>query len=832
MLITRNTKVPLHWVFYAQLVFAMTIWAGFMTGAPFLLSMKKFIDNPAAITFLLSLDALVTVFNGAFVNWLSDRIWTRYGRRKILSGFSDVGKLCIMPLMPLAPDLWSLVVLKWLFTIFSDIGTPNQALTMEVIPSPQRGKGAGFFQMQLNIVNLIFWGVVIGRFDDVYFLGPLAGITSLSGEHLMYFSSAFLFLAVGGYTFLGFKEIKPPNRLTVQEARRGNEWLLWSFVRSFFTDILGKDLLPLYLLLFVGAMASVGLGVLGPLLYIEQWGYTTQDMGTNVAIGAFINIFIALMAGWFADATSKMRVYVTALIVGLLLKFAWVGYVYAKPGHRPELWEILVFGEISAIFGLIAGTVSFPLILEYVERNRLGTAGAGMGIFNNLTRSVLTVFVGAWVVWWSVWFLPQAGDRLEIVLKKAVDRPALESTLARGGLDLEKVHLQPSHPPGVDGPVSRHWVVRRHTEESARLQDERKGIENSVAKWATSLQSPTLGKNDRERLEQSLKEARARIADITSRLEASAADFASKVLAVTRADIPAEDEHILEAEDDGQQAALTLEVVEPVDSERAAQLTEGLNSPEFELEPDPSKPGEFRPRISVEPAGNGRNAIRVSAVRDKSYTAIARAMTEGGAPLATAQAKAAFFTELLRETCGREPGAFTLTNVVFHRTSPHPSLAFEIVPGSADSEMPAPDELASMLRETPEIHTADVSQQGTQLDVRMELQDAIPEAAPRGKSAILDRLAQATSAEGFALDNLASLHTRVIEAAAAKPVFLTAARPVVRQGFADRVYDYFFSVYALMITADFFGLAVISLIIVLERRGIVHRRGVEEDANR
>ncbi len=831
MLITRNTKVPLHWVFYAQLVFAMTIWAGFMTGAPFLLSMKKFIDNPAAITFLLSLDVFVTVFNGAFINWLSDRIWTRYGRRKILSGFSDVGKLCVMPLMPLAPDMWTLVALKWLYTILSDLGSPNQALTMEVIPSPQRGKGAGFFQMQLNIANLIFWGVVIGRFDDVYFMGPLAGIASLSGEHLMFFSSAFLFLAVGGYTFLGFKEIKPPNRLTVQEARRGDEWLLWSFVRSFFTDILGKDLLPLYLLLFVGAMASVGLGVLGPLLYIEQWGYTTQDMGTNVAIGAFINIFIALMAGWFADATSKMRVYVTALVVGLVLKFAWVAYVYAKPGHRPELWEILVFGEISAIFGLIAGTVSFPLILEYVERNRLGTAGAGMGIFNSLLRSVLTIFVGAWVVWWSVWFLPQAGDRLEIVLKKATDHEALERMLVQGGLGLDSIHLEAWHPPGMDAPVSRHWVVRRHTEESAGLQSEKKSIENDIAVWATSLQAPT-GKDDRQRLEKSVADARARIAGITSRLESSAADFAGKVLSITRAEIPAEDEHIIEASDDGHRATLVLEVVEPVDAERAAQLAEGLHSPEFELEPDPAKPGEFRPRISVEPAGDGRHAIRVSVVRDARFTALARAMAEGGAPIATAQSKAALLTEFLREICGREPGAFTLSNARFQRASPHPSLAFQIEPGTANPEMPAPEALAAMLGEAPEISSAKVTRQSPGLDVRLEFQDTVPEAAPRENSATLARLARATGDDGFLLDSLASLHTSVIEAAAAKPVYLTAARPVVRQGFADRVYDYFFSVYALMITADFFGLAVISVIIVLERRGIVHRRGVEEDANR
>ena len=80
--------------------------------------------------------------------------------------------------------------------------------------------------------------------------------------------------------------------------------------------------------------------------------------------------------------------------------------------------------------------------------------------------------------------------------------------------------------------------------------------------------------------------------------------------------------------------------------------------------------------------------------------------------------------------------------------------------------------------------------------------------------------------------NLEAFYNRIVETAAAKPVYLTVTRPIIKQTFADRVYDYFFSVYFLMILGDFFGLGVILLIIRLEKKGVVHRLGVEEDANR
>ncbi|MCD8483148.1 MAG: MFS transporter [Verrucomicrobia bacterium] len=234
MLITRKKEIPTHWIFYAQIPFVMAIAANMITGAPFIYSMKKFIDNPAAITFLLSVDVFVTVLLGPFISWLSDRIWTKAGRRKPFLIIADVGKFLIFPAIAFAPNIYWLIGLKWAYGILHDIGSPKTALTMEIVPAKQRGRGSGFFNLQLQIVNLVFWGIVIGRFDDIYFTGPLAMLEGLSGEAMLYFAGALMFLFVLGFNCLGIKEIKPPDERRILDEKESGHSLIALFFKAFF----------------------------------------------------------------------------------------------------------------------------------------------------------------------------------------------------------------------------------------------------------------------------------------------------------------------------------------------------------------------------------------------------------------------------------------------------------------------------------------------------------------------------------------------------------------------------------------------------------------------
>ncbi len=829
MLITRKKEVSLLWVFYAQLPFTLSIWAGGYAQGTILLSLKKFIDNPAAITFWLSLDVVVTVFNGSFFNWLSDRIWTKYGRRKVLIAISDAAKFIIVPLIPFAPDMWTLIILKWLYTIFADMGTPNQALTMEVVPTKQRGRGSGFFNMQIQVINLISYLIIIGRWDDVYFMGPFYHLISLSGEHLMFISGGLIFAAVGIYTFFGIKEIKPPAYKSLQDGRKPGENLIMMFLRSFFKDILGKELLPLYLLITVGIMTGLGLGILGPLLYTEQWGYSLQDMGTNVAIGAAINIGLALLVGYFADATSKMKVYTFALVMGLVIKVVWVVYVFFKPDYRPALWEIVLFGEIGAVFGLMAGVVSFPLILEYVERNKLGTAGAGMGLYRQLATSFITMFIGAWVLWWSVWFLPQAGDRVELVFKEESGRAAVEKRLAALDDPEADIHIEPLHRPGVDRDTSRRWEARNQTAWSTELQKEMKDLENDVNKWSSSLQSPIISQEKKARLKTRIREGEARIEEMKTKLRASAEAFREKLVTAMSPALVDQGKQILEAEMRGHDLILALQTVEEVNEELAAKLEAGLDSFEYRQIPDRENKGEFRSDITVEALAGEQNGFRFTGRRDPNFTVLNRALAAGGADLSAALDKCAILLGIFRDIYGRAEGAFTIHEASYDPDTAGFLLSMEVPPGP---RVTAPEQVAVLLEETPELASARAETRNGRTQFQMVMEVPPPPREAGDASGVSARFAELLGGGAYARLTMEHLYKRVVATAAAAPVFLTVPRPVVEATYSERKYDYFFSVYILMILTDFLGLGVIVLIVKLEKKGVIHRRGVEEDAAR
>jgi Na+/melibiose symporter-like transporter len=833
MLITRQKQIPTHWVFYAQIPFVMAIAANMITGAPFIYSMKKFIDNPAAITFLLSIEVFVTVLGGPFASWLSDRVWTRCGRRKPFLIAADVGKFLIFPLIPLAPNIVWLIVLKWIYGILHDVGSPKTALTMEIVPARQRGRGSGFFNMQLQIVNLVFWGIVIGRFDDVYFSGPLTGMAALPGETLLYWAGALMFLFVLGFNTLGIKEIRPPDARRLRDELQPGQSVWRLFLAAFFKEVLHKSLLPLYLLLVVGTMTTVGLGALSPLLYTDQWGYSLQQMGTNIAIGALLSIVIALGAGYAADATSKLKVYTWALIGGLVAKLLWTAFVYTKPGMRPELWEIVAFGQLNHTFGLIAATVSFPLILEYVTRNQLGTANAGMGLFDSLIKNSFAMFVGFYVLWWSLLFLPQAGDRVEIVLAEPRDRAYVQAVLAGHEWHGAELTVQARHRPGTSGNTTRRWEIRRGWEEAGALHKERKARVNEVAKLNIGLQSPFITPDKAHRLTAQRAAAQQQLQAIESRLAMSARQFESQIRSLFDGLLHRHGAQILMADYADRSYTLAIEVVDPVDEVLAEQLAIHFEAMDLALAGDAAA-GELSAEITVTPLEAPVHGLRLQVRRDPVFEELERAQLAAGATAELAFAMSSELVMIWRGVLGRNGNAFGL-RTVDHATggddAPGPQTRLEIT-----SEQASP-ELARMLDEvligSRRIAAAQTTAAGGILHVVVEWQ---PNAAPRPsqRDPVIEARLQALmpDADPYTLHTAHNLYHRLVAAAAPAPLSLVVARPVVAAEPADRRYDYFFSIQLFMILTDMLGLLVIVLIVYLEKRGTIQRVGAHEDDKR
>jgi Na+/melibiose symporter-like transporter len=419
MIITCKREIPFRWIFFAILPWASIAYTGGVAGVAFVFSLKKFVENPAGLTFILSLPTFISMVTGPCTSFMSDRIWTRFGRRKpfIITSWIGMG-LCLV-LMPLMANFWSLVVTYIAYGFFSDLNSPIDPLQQEITPPQERGRSTGAMQWCWNLANITFYFVALGRFDDVRYMN---GVT-LSGETVIYWSGALLLSVMLLLIMLGIKEIDQKSSLVGERL---------SF-QSVFGGILDQELWPVYMLVLGAAALGSGLGPLSNLLYTDQWAYSKQDMGINMAAGGVINIFIIGLLTIFADKLNRMRAYQTLIVLSVIVNLSYFCYVtFLLPDQRPSLIEIITFGETGSIIGLLTGMVYFPLVYDYIRRNKLGTYVAGANLINRLTAFITINGVGLFIWIYALWFQPPAGEMTRVVLRDQYQHqddvlPALQS---------------------------------------------------------------------------------------------------------------------------------------------------------------------------------------------------------------------------------------------------------------------------------------------------------------------------------------------------------------------------------------------------------------------
>jgi hypothetical protein len=73
---------------------------------------------------------------------------------------------------------------------------------------------------------------------------------------------------------------------------------------------------------------------------------------------------------------------------------------------------------------------------------------------------------------------------------------------------------------------------------------------------------------------------------------------------------------------------------------------------------------------------------------------------------------------------------------------------------------------------------------------------------------------------------------RFSDALASEPFYLTIPEHTPRSAYREREYEYFFSSQTLMIFTDIIGFGIIAFLVAMEKKGVLHRAGAEEDLNR
>ena len=425
MIITRQPRIPFSWLLMAMVPWVFFYFMG-SANAVNLFILNRLIDNPAGLTFVLSLPGLVFAFLplGPFISYTSDRIWTRFGRRKVFLVIGFSGVALVMVCYPLAPNIWVFIGLMFLGPLVGAFNSPFEALKLEIIPPAMRGRAAAIGTWFNTVINILFYMAVIGRFDEVI---PFIGIP-LSGDKIIYWSAASgLLIALFVYLF-GIHEMPPHSAITNEKFQLKTMWLA----------LTSPQLRYLYVFGIAAGLLAANLGALGALLYINQWGYSLQEMGFNVAVGGVINLFLIPTIGLLADkgkGHNRMKIWISCLALILLLNIAYFGYVtWYLPDQRPSLVEIIFFGELTSVVGIVAGVVYYPLVYDYIPRNLMGTYFAGSAILGGVSGFITVNGLGLFMLGWANLFQPPAGEMARVCLNREMSRAEVARILATSSL--------------------------------------------------------------------------------------------------------------------------------------------------------------------------------------------------------------------------------------------------------------------------------------------------------------------------------------------------------------------------------------------------------------
>ncbi len=384
---TQHKRIPWRWVVILAIIKQAHVLVLFTAGS-MTFTMRKFIEDPKIIGGVQSLDVLFNILVAAPCLYFSDRIWTRWGRRLpfVLTAWAVLA-ICLFAL-PLVKSPYSLSIFIVLYLIFWDVNQTFDTLVMEIVPPDQRGRYSAISAWMFNGLIMLNAVVIMGRFDDV---AHSVGFT-LRGEELIYWFGALSTFFIFLFALLFIRERKPQDPPSPALQKK------MSLAAAFTNLFAERTLWPVYLLVFSTILMQTGLGAVDPLLTTEQWGYSKQDLGTNVFVGGMMNMFLIIpLVGIISDRMNRLTMFGIGVIGTLLGQIAYYVFVqFILPDQRPTIQHMIIFGQTMSAIGQFSSIALIPLIYEYIPRDKMGTAQAGLNFVRSITR-LLTI---NGIMWW------------------------------------------------------------------------------------------------------------------------------------------------------------------------------------------------------------------------------------------------------------------------------------------------------------------------------------------------------------------------------------------------------------------------------------------------
>lgn len=334
------------------------VWPLYNAFVPVFLS--KYISSALLIGFVMTFDNIAAITLQPFFGALSDRTWTKHGRRMpyLLVGI-PISAL-FFTLIPFEFSFVSLIVIAMGFNIMMSVyRAPTVALMPDITPSEHRSKANGIINLMggLGAVMALFIGPMLYDMNRIYPFAAAAVIMLIA-----------LFILV--------KTIKEPEKPTLDDEERTG------IIKAFYEVISDKDKSALLLLIaiFLWFVAYQGVEALFTLYGIKYLGIKESTAAFLLSFFSLTFLLFAIPSGFIATKIGRRKTIMTG-ISGMLVIFMLITF------FKNTIY-LAVLLAIGGIFWALININSYPMVVEMTSENKIGAYTGLYYFFSSLAAII------------------------------------------------------------------------------------------------------------------------------------------------------------------------------------------------------------------------------------------------------------------------------------------------------------------------------------------------------------------------------------------------------------------------------------------------------------
>jgi MFS family permease len=337
---------------------------------------ERFTDNGYLIGALLAVGPLVAALVNPAVGRLSDRTWTRFGRRIPYALVGVPLATLVFFAIPSSPDYTVLLLLFFLRSLTISIaGVPLMSLIPDMVPAHRRGRTMAGFMIAGGL-----GAVAVQSAGKLFWESNFAYVFYLAGALTVVFAIPPLFF---------IREPRPRDEeLAAARARSGLA------MRAMLATLVRGDAISLYLISSTFRFLGIGIAVTYFTLFaFSDLGISVGDAALAMALaGGLLRMVLALPAGLVADRWNRKRLLMGASIGAAAVHLATAVAVSDLAG----LYAVLAAG---ALVGTLEMTVSGPLFMDLMPSDRRGELTGVSMVLGNVFQAAGALLGGAVFQW-------------------------------------------------------------------------------------------------------------------------------------------------------------------------------------------------------------------------------------------------------------------------------------------------------------------------------------------------------------------------------------------------------------------------------------------------